>query len=216
MATIINGLMGGISGRIGNVVGVARNGSFYLRSRPARVKNPRTKEQTAQRSRFSVTMAFLKTCAPLLRVGFRSEALGMKSAFNAAMSYNMQHAVEDGQWGLEIDFPNVLVSKGTLPTSPMVYAAIVNGELCVRWDDSPEKKAGSNDEVVMLAYNPARQRAIYDLHAGKRKHNESSLLLPSQWQDDAVETYISFMSADASRVSDSLYVGRHHIYRVPS
>lgn len=31
MMTIIkNGLMGGVSGLIGNVVGVARNGSFYF------------------------------------------------------------------------------------------------------------------------------------------------------------------------------------------
>lgn len=211
MARTKNGLMGGISGRIGNVVGVARNGCFYLRSRPARVKNPRTKEQTAQRSKFSITLAFLKTFTPFLRVGFRSEAVGMKSAFNAAMSYNMQHAVKEENPGFEIDFPKVLVSKGTLPVSVILQASIVDGLLCVWWDDAHTGKAKYSDEVMLLAYNPAKDSAVYDLHAGKRGTQESRLQLPSQWQGDTVETYISFMSADASRASDSQYAGRHQV-----
>jgi hypothetical protein len=40
MATVKNGLWGGFSGKIGNVVGVSRDGAFYLRSLPVQVKNP--------------------------------------------------------------------------------------------------------------------------------------------------------------------------------
>lgn len=211
MATTKNGLAGGISGIIGNVVGVTRNGSFYLRSRPTHVKNPKTEKQVTQRSKFSITLAFLKTFTPFLRVGFRSEAVGMKSAFNAAMSYNMQHAVKEEDSGFEIDFPKVLVSKGTLPASVILQASIVDGSLCVKWDDAHADKAKYSDEVMLLAYNPAKNSAVYDLHAGKRGTLESYLSLPPQWQGDAVETYIAFMLADATRVSDSLYAGRHKV-----
>jgi len=131
MATTKNGLMGGVPGLIGNVVGVARNGSFYFRTRPVHVKNPNTKKQATQRSKFSVTMAFLKTFTPILRIGFRSDAAGIKSAFNAAMSYNMQHAMKEEDSGFEIDFPKVLVSKGKLPTSVIMQASVAEGSLCV-------------------------------------------------------------------------------------
>jgi len=211
MATTKNGLMGGVSGLIGNVVGVSRNGSFYFRSRPAHVKNPNTKKQATQRSKFSVTMSFLKTFSPVLRIGFRSDAAGMKSAFNAAMSYNMQHAMKEEDSGFDIDFQNILVSKGKLPKSVIVETFIAEGSLCVRWDDTHVEKARYNEEVMMLAYNPARKSAIYDLYSGKRDNQESYLPLPSLWQGDTVEAYIAFLSADASEVSDSQYTGRHKV-----
>jgi len=63
----------------------------------------------------------------------------------------------------------------------------------------------------MPAYNPAINSAIYDLHAGKRDKMAACLPLPAQWQDDVVEAYIAFLSADATEVSDSQYAGRHQV-----
>jgi len=64
---------------------------------------------------------------------------------------------------------------------------------------------------MMPAYNPAINSAIYDLHAGKRDKMAACLPLPAQWQDDVVEAYIAFLSADATEVSDSQYAGRHQV-----
>lgn len=212
MATMKNGLWGGISGKIGGVVGVSRNGAFYFRSLPAHVKKTKSRKQVTQLSKFSVTLAFLKTFTPFLRVGFQSEAEAMRSAFNAAMSYNVKHAVKGEIPDFEIDYPHVLVSKGPLPASSILQASITGGALHVKWDDCSEKQAAQNDQVMMLAYNREKKRAAYDLHAGKRGSLASQLPLPSQWHGDTVETYIAFMSAtDFTLVSDSLYAGSHQV-----
>lgn len=81
----------------------------------------------------------------------------------------------------------------------------------MRCDDPRADKAKYADEVMMLAYNPSKKSAVYDLYAGKRGSLESRLQLPSQWEGDTVEAYIAFMSVGADRVSDSLYAGRHKV-----
>lgn len=211
MAIAKNGLMGGVSGRIGNVIGVNRNGSFYFRSLPVYTKDPKTEKQVVQRSRFLVTQSFLRTFSPFLRVGFRFEAMGMKSTFNAAMSVNMQHVIKDEDNGFEVDFPNVLVSKGLLGTSEITGATVAEGVLSVKWSSIRADNASYDDEVMMLAYNPERNVAVYDLHSGKRESLESRLALPLNWEGDYVETYVTFMTADITQVSDSLYAGRHKV-----
>lgn len=209
MAIAKNGLTGGVSGKIGNVVGVNRNGSFYFRSMPVETKDPRTEKQVTQRSKFLVTQSFLRTFSPFLRMGFRFEAMGMKSTFNAAMSVNMPHVIKDENNGFVVDYPNVLVSKGLLWTSEITAATVAEGVFCVNWNDVSGDNASYNDEVMMLAYNHEKNVAVYDLHAGKREHLEARLALPINWEGDSVETYIAFMSADFTQVSDSLYAGRH-------
>lgn len=214
MATMVNGLWGGISGRIGNVVGATRNGRCYLRSIPAGTKNSKSEsaQQAAQRSRFSVTLAFLKSLTDFVRIGFQAESEGMKSAFNAAMSYNVRHAVKGASPEFEIDYPNVLVSSGMLGACSVMQGSIGGGVLSVVWDIAENDASCGADQAMVVAYNQLKRSAVYDLHAGKRSGGSAQLVLPQQWQGDEVEVYLSFMSArDFTLVSDSRYGGRHRV-----
>ncbi|MPM74213.1 hypothetical protein SDC9_121198 [bioreactor metagenome] len=70
MGRIKKGALGGFSGKVGNVVGASWKGIDYIRSWPAKVNDPKTKEQLKQRGRFSITLDFLRTITPVLRIGF--------------------------------------------------------------------------------------------------------------------------------------------------
>ena len=48
MARLKDGLIGGVSGKIGNVIISSRYGKEYVKSAPDKVKNPKTKEQVKQ------------------------------------------------------------------------------------------------------------------------------------------------------------------------
>lgn len=212
MATMKNGLWGGVTGKIGGVVSVSHNGGYYLRSLPGHVRDPQSKKQVTQRSRFTTIQAFLKTFTPFIRVGFQSEALGMRSAFNAAMSYNVRHAVKGETPNFEVDYLNVVVSTGLLPVSPVLLSSVAEGVLHVEWEECSEKRAKKRDQVMLLAYNREKNRAEFDLHAGKRGSLATTLPLPPNWQGDTVETYVAFLSADdLTLVSDSQYAGRHRV-----
>ena len=71
MGKISQGVLGGFSGKIGNVVGGSWKGIDYMRIKPASVANPRTAAQVDQRSKFSIVLNFLQPMTEFLRVGFK-------------------------------------------------------------------------------------------------------------------------------------------------
>lgn len=212
MARLKNGVFGGFSGKIGNVIGSSWRGIDYIKSLPVKMHDPKTKGQVKQRSRFSVTMDFLRTITPFLRIGFQSHADGRMTAFNAAMSYNMKFAVKGENKDVEVDYPNVLVSRGTLGTAADIHAEIVEGKLQVSWEEPLLKNTRYDDMAMMVAYNPVKHQSVYDINAGKRANGKTSLPLPSSWNGDAIETYLAFKTTDGVVVSDSIYTGRHLVH----
>ena len=84
MGTLKNGFFGGFTGKVGNLVGSSCRGVEYVKSRPTKMTNPRTKKQTKQRSKFTLSQNFLRSIVPIIRIGFKDFAVGGMSAFNAA------------------------------------------------------------------------------------------------------------------------------------
>ena len=211
MGRLNEGIFGGFSGRVGNVVGSTWKDIHYIRSRPAKYNDAKTKSQVKQRSKFSVAMEFLRTITPFIRVGFQSRANGRMTAFNAAMSYNMRSAMKGDHQGAEMDYPRVLVARGELSAATGVRVTAAKGELRATWIANQQRGTRSDDIVMLLAYNPLKGKAIYDLNAGKRGDSEAVLSLPLAWAGDEIETYLAFKTADGSEVSDSVYTGRHPV-----
>ena len=102
MGKISQGVLGGFSGKVGNVVGGSWKGVDYMRIKPAHVANPRTPAQVGQRTKFSLVLDFLKPMTDFLRVGFQMYASKM-TQFNSAMSYNLQNAITGIQPDFEIE-----------------------------------------------------------------------------------------------------------------
>lgn len=65
MGTIKQGILGGFSGKVGTVIGSSWKGFSYMRGRAQSVKNPRTEGQVEQRSKFALTLDFLKPIPPM-------------------------------------------------------------------------------------------------------------------------------------------------------
>ena len=71
MGKIKQGILGGLSGKVGNVIGANWKGIDYLRIKPSSVANPRTPGQVDQRSKFSTVLRFLQPMTDFLKVTFR-------------------------------------------------------------------------------------------------------------------------------------------------
>lgn len=209
MGTIKDGILGGVSGRIGNLVGATWKDIHYIRTRPAKVRDAKTEKQLSQRSSFSVTMDFLKRITPFIRIGFQAHTTGRMTAFNAAMSYNMKHAVTKGDQGMALDWPNVVVSMGTLGSVAEVHGEVSKWELHLHWDTTGSKNSRPYDIAMVVAHNTVKGRSIYDLNASKRASGKASLPLPAAWEGDTIETYLAFKTDDGTMVSNSIYVGQH-------
>ena len=105
MGKISQGILGGFSGKVGNVIGGNWKGIDYMRVRPASVANPQTEGQVDQRTKFSTILQFLQPLTGFLQIGFRSYAIKM-TAFNSAMSYNFRNAIIGVYPDYVIDYEN--------------------------------------------------------------------------------------------------------------
>lgn len=211
MGTIKKGILGGFSGKVGNVVGASWKSIAYIRSLPSSVRNPRTEKQRTQRSKFALVAKFVKSILPVIRVGFKQSAGPVNSAFSAAVSYNIHHAVKGTYPGFEIDYPKVVVARGALYIANHMTAAPEAGSLNFVWDTGVINNASEADRAMLIAYNPDKGEAVYDMDAGTRGAGSGSLGMPPSWEGDKVEAFAVFISEDGTMVSDTMYAGSHEV-----
>ena len=207
MGTIKKGILGGFSGLVGTVIGGTWKGIDYMRSKAASIANPRTPAQLDQRARFSVAIKFLKPLTAFLRIGFKSQAVKM-SAFNAAMSWNLENALMGAYPLYEIDYTKAQISQGSLPgaLNPLAVAGAA-GKIDYTWEDnSTDSSAMATDKVLLAVYNPVKQRVISVVGGNTRLSGSQSITLPAAFAGDEVQCYIAFQNANQSVVSNSEFV----------
>ena len=207
MGKLKKGILGGFSGKVGNVVGASWKGIDYIRSLPASVKNPRTQGQVAQRTKFSTTMEFLRPLNQLINEGFRSASTGKLTAMNAAMSYNVKNAVKGELPDFEMDFERVLFSRGSLVGAATASANFLEESVVYDWESTGTSGASSNDNVILVAYNADRKEAVYSIGVATRVMGYGNLAIPGLWEGDTLHTYIAFVSEDGKTSSNSMYTG---------
>lgn len=207
MGKISQGVLGGFSGKVGNVVGGTWKGIDYMRIKPANVSNPRTAGQVDQRSKFSTTLKFLQSMTDFLRVGFKLYANKM-TQFNAAMSYNLNNAITGSYPNFTIDYANALVSRGGLTGAFNAAVSSSGGLVEFTWDDNTGSgNAQATDKALLVIYNPAKDESIYDSAGAVRSATSQNLGMPASYVGDDVEAFIGFLSEDGKEVANSVYIG---------
>lgn len=207
MGTIKQGILGGFSGKVGTVIGGNWKGIDYMRSKAASVSNPKTEAQLDQRARFGAALAFLQPITPFVRVGFKNYAVKM-TAFNSAMSYNLNNALVGAYPDYAIDYNNALVSRGTLATALNALASSNDpNTVTFTWEDnSTQGNANATDQAMLLVLNPLKKEAVYVTNGAERSACSQTLTVPANYSGDAVECFIAFVSLDGT-VSNSKYLG---------
>jgi hypothetical protein len=208
MGTIKQGILGGFSGKVGTVIGGNWKGIDYMRSKAASVSNPQTEAQLDQRARFAVALKFLQPLTAFLRVGFKNYAVKM-TAFNSAMSYNLNNALTGLFPDYFIDYPSTLITRGSLPGALNPQALCTTpGQINFVWsNNSEEPTADLTDKALLVVLNPAKQQAVTIIGGNDRASGGQSLTIPASFSGDTVQCFIAFQNAAQSVLSNSIYIG---------
>jgi hypothetical protein len=207
MATINQGILGPFSGKVGTVVGAIWKGIATIRGYNPNVTNPSTPAQQEQRAKFSLMVQFLRPFLALLRVGFGMQAI-KKTAFNAAMKYNMDNAITGVYPAISIDYTKVLLGEGNLPgaLNPTAASVLAN-KIDFTWDDnSLESGAHPLDKIVLSVYDPLTKKAVSVIGAATRTTGTQTVTLPDTWGGQSVKTFIGFTTASEEEVSRIEYL----------
>lgn len=208
MAKLSSGILGGISGTVGNVVGGSWRGVDYIRSKAASIKNPNTEAQQTQRTRFRLVISLLKKILPFIHIGF-PKGVRKQSPYNRAVSLNIKQAVTGTLPDMKIDPAKLVVSQGVLPGGPGAAVDVSTaGTVTVTWQDNTgESGASADDGVMVLLYNQDKDSVVYRLNGAVRSDGTIAMAIPANWSGDTVAVYLSFRSALGRDVSDSQFLG---------
>lgn len=208
MASFEKGILGGFSGKVGNVVGYRWRGRNFMRSLPQGGTDAPTENQLLQRSKFKLVIKFLSPFKGFLSTYFGKKQ-GDKSPFNLAVSYHLTEAVLETPQGLELDYARVLISRGDLRglETPAVLAQ-ANQELVFTWtDNSGQGDAYPEDAFTTLVFEPVSN--IYQLYEGiaTRQDGTVTVTLPAYLAGLEVQVWATFVNPTLDKAAISSYLG---------
>ena len=207
MGIINKGILGGFSGKVGNVIGGTWKGIDYMRSRGNNGNKKPTEAQQAQQLKFALVMRFVQPMTSLLEISFHDFAIKM-TGINNAFAYNLKNAVTGVYPSFSIDYSRTLISRGKLPNA--LAPAVVSGVgsmLTFSWaDNSGRGLAKASDQAILVAYCPELRQAIYTLAGGLRSDLTGELnVLP--FSGLAVQTWVGFISETGRLIANSNFTG---------
>lgn len=207
MGRISKGILGGFSGKVGNVVGGTWKGIDYMRSKSNRTNFKSSQAQLEQQAKFGLAIRFAQTMSALLAIGFRTYA-NKQTGINSAVSYILKNAIGGTYPSFSIMYNEVLVSRGDLPNvlAPAANAA-AGSLLTYTWtDNSGTGIAKATDKVILAAYCPDLDQCIYTTGSAARSTGTDQLNLAT-FSGKEVHTYIGCISDDGRNIASSIYTG---------
>lgn len=206
--SIFNGLNELSIGRSGNTVTYLLNGKLVKR-RIGKTLVPATIPQLASRHVTSITAAFLRPLNSFIQKGFELEAKQKSSdPYSIASSYNRLSAIAGTYPDQYINLAEVLLTKGDMPATLGIAVKSDKNDLVFTWDAAASLKGQTgSDQVMLMAYIPGKESAVYLLNAAKRREGIARLTIPKRLMPLIVETYISFISYTQKSIADSVYTG---------
>lgn len=217
-----NGLVGGVTGKIGNIIGYYRRGKYLARAYNPNTTNVRSRLQRLQRARWIFLMDMLRGVLPTIRVGFRYDYPGYE--LPNAMKVNMPFVSKDSPEELEFTFDQLKLSNGKFENFG-VAGAITSAEGSVTvgftkdlsfTDELPADYSNVNTAVVKIAaYCPNQNKWVVASISWNEVSNSLQFSVPDTLIGETMHVY-GFLAVPPTRIlgsgmpdycSETMYLG---------
>lgn len=223
------GLIGSMSGKLGNSVAFVRNGQQIFRVYQPTVANPNTYRQRVSREKFKLLGEMASGYANAASIGLRAQRKTGETTRNVFMRLNKTSVTGVNLNGtainFEVSYESLQFSQGTLPR--MVFGTpsfATPGMASVEVEDNMQDVDGASipDRVMLVVVCPSAKAAVARF-SGTRETTEFSIKVPSTWQGLQVYMYaytvklpealngvadnVSPYRTPAEAVSDTIYIG---------
>lgn len=204
MGVIKQGILGGFSGKVANVVGSSWKGIAVIKSLPLSVANPNTAGQQAQRGAMTSIVSAARTLlAALIQVYWNPFSQQM-SGYNAFVKENIDTFSTAGFTG----FANFFSMRGSLlgVVAGTIDPDASDSTITVPWtNNTGQSDALATDEMVFAVYNETQDYWIVD--AGNAVRSDATYNIPDTIMvlNDVMHVFIGASRPNISKVSDSVY-----------
>lgn len=206
MGKIKQGILGGVSGKVGGVIGTSWKGIAVLRTTPLSVANPRTNGQVVQRAKMKLNATVASSIlAEIVKPLWDRFAVKM-SGYNAFVQAN-QAAFPGADL---VDLAKYVISKGKMAPVANVTATWHAGTegLSVAWDATlPDAYSAATDKIYILIMD--KTGGIYGTSSGVATRADQSVdfnLADMSFVPADARAFVAAIRADGTIVSNSVSV----------
>jgi len=210
MAKITGGIFGNISGKIGGLVFSTRNNQTEVRNLPKKYEGPATEAALSARAKLKLLVGFLRLFTSFIRIGYPKKPKQRMTAFNVAFSKNYRWIIGEAYPNLEIDYPNITLSKGNLNGLNSLMVHQIDRQLFnLSWNSnvaSYQSPAPDRcDRIYCVLYDPIDNQ-VFEVAAGAmRSDNNFLFYLPEKMTGKKIHLYLFLRSSRNKEVSRTQY-----------
>lgn len=205
MGVIKQGILGGFSGKVANVVGSSWKGIAVIKSRPLSVANPKTAAQTGQRTKFSAVVALAVSLLTTIVKPMWDRFAQLQSGYNAFIKANIDAFSTSGV----PTYADIIISQGSLLGQVINAINATNGSDAVDvtfTDNSGTGNALSSDIAYAVVWNATQDVIGSSTGLDTRGDAQVSLTMPTNCvTGDVLHAYLAFKKADGTLVSPTDY-----------
>ena len=205
MARMFQGILGGLSGKIGNVVGSSWKGIPVLKTKPLSVANPQTTAQVAQRTSMTAAVFYASLFNSGVIKPLWDRFASKMSGYNSWIQANIDKFTNK----TTADWANIVMSKGKMTAVEIEDVDIVTATttLTVTFPSTlTDAYQQSADKAYLCAINATTGDVALPATASTRADGASYALFQKEVvTGNVIKVYVSFKRADGTVVSDSAY-----------
>lgn len=205
MAIYHSAIFDSLRNKLANTVLYKKGPDGIIRTRPAKVKNPRTAEQQKQRARMGAAIELSRRFAPIITTGFCNRPIRL-TAYNMFTKLNVANIAVDDQFQATPDFKKFIVSDGVL-AAPKVSAE--KSSSLINFTCTPQTADGlsAGDDVIYAGiYEEELKTARLHKIGTRAEGASSSFEYPENWKSDKMHIYVFAVSRSKKRTSPTVYI----------
>lgn len=209
MAEIKDGILGGVSGKISNMVGYQWRGRNFLRINPQSTKRKATTAQQLQREKFGLVSSFVNKIRDVVNLYSTEIQIQNKkrTGKEQLISLLMKQCVTVVKGTPYLMLDRILLAIGTLPAAAEEqFQQQDQHTFRFTWNTQLINILSQpDDQVTLLVYHDKRDEFYILQKTGTRQEGQLLFTLPLHWEIERLHFWSIWESAEGKRNSTSQY-----------
>jgi len=199
MAVINQGILGGFSGKVANVVGTSWKGIAVMKALPLSVANPRTAAQVAQRTKMAACVAMLQPILSQVIKPLNDRFAGKMSGFNYALQASIDAFDNSGVLRTPGNFKISRAANKAQLVDAIAAESKITKVKCTWTSDAGKGYALGSDKCFLVGYCEEKGSFAVSTSA-VRSAGQAYLEFPDDDVEpgDTVHVWMAFLRADGT------------------
>ena len=206
MARLPQGILGGVLGKVGNVVGSSWKGIPILKSRPLSVANPRTTKQVAQRNKMTNIVAFAQFILSSIIKPLNDRFAQQASGYNDFVSRNI--ALFTGEMPSPAADLRISVGKMAAVNPESIDSTNGSAQVGITFPNTlTDAFASATDIAYVVIYNATQKTFGVSSGSDTRNDEGADITMSSAVAtSDVLHVWLAFRREDGTIVSNTGYL----------